>query len=227
MPRPRRRVERAHCASSTSLLVKVGANDGITGDPFSSLLQGRTGWRALFIEPVPYCTERLRTNFPDRERFSIEEVAIGPSSGSVPFFYVDPKAHDNIPELPVWFDQLGSFDRKHILKHFAGILDPYIICRDIETQPLSHVLEAHGIENPDLLHIDTEGYDFEVLKTLDIARHTPPLLFVEHKHLNGTQKQEMHEFLQNSGYAVHECGGDSIAINRKAIRALRRTAKYF
>ena len=205
------------------ILVTVGANDGITGDPFCDLLEGETEWRALFVEPVPYCVKRLRENFPDRRRFIIEEMAIGHGSGKATFYYVDQKAKQDMPDLPVWFDQLGSFHRAHIVKHFAGTLEPYIIQRDVETRSLAHVLEAHGIGAPDLLHIDTEGYDYQVLKSLDITRHAPLLLFLEHKHLEYDEKQEMHRFLQNNGYAVNECGGDYIAVNRKAINTLRRT----
>ncbi len=205
------------------VLVKVGANDGITCDPFCDLLKEETGWRALFVEPVPYCVERLKANFPDRERFMIEEVAIGLVSGKAPFYYVDPKARHDMPDLPVWFDQFGSFDRGHIVKQFAGALEPYIIQRDVETRTLAHMLEAHGIGDPDLLQIDTEGYDYQVLKSLDIARHTPLILFVEHKHLDHNDKKGMHRLLRNNGYVVHECGDDYIAVNWKAIKTLRRT----
>ena len=39
-----------------------------------------------------------------------------------------------------------------------------------------------------LLHVDAEGHDYEVLKTLDFAKHAPLSIFVEHKHLSDAQK---------------------------------------
>src|SRR5579862_2865434 len=47
------------------MFVKIGANDGITGDPCSDILLAHTNWRGLLIEPVPYCFERLQKNFRD------------------------------------------------------------------------------------------------------------------------------------------------------------------
>src|SRR4051794_31449454 len=73
---------------SEPVFVKIGANDGITGDPCSDILLTNTNWRGLLIEPVPYCFDRLRANFQDSRRFCLEQVAIGASAGEVTFYYV-------------------------------------------------------------------------------------------------------------------------------------------
>lgn len=198
------------------VLVKVGANDGVTGDPLRVLLDTDTGWSALFIEPVPFIMDRLRRNFEGEERFGFEEVAIGPKRGEATFYYVDSRAARQIPNLPVWYDQLGSFDEKHILKHLDGALAPFIVKRTVETWPLCEVLEKHGIDQPDLLHVDTEGFDFEVLKTLDFPRQRPRLIFIEHRHLEPGVKKEMRELLRGWGYRVRDCGSDYIAVIRGA-----------
>jgi hypothetical protein len=109
------------------LFVKVGANDGITGDPFSDILLANVKWKGLLIEPVPFCFDRLKAVFHDTGRFTLEQVAIGAPAGEAPFYYVDEKAGASIPDLPIWYDQLGSFDKNHILKHLDGVLAPFII----------------------------------------------------------------------------------------------------
>src|SRR5450755_313564 len=53
--------------------VKVGANDGITDDPCSDILLADPNWSGLLIEPVPYCFERLKNNFPDTRRFTLKQ----------------------------------------------------------------------------------------------------------------------------------------------------------
>src|SRR5579862_4142758 len=58
---------------SERVFVKVGANDGITGDPCSDILLGNTNCRGLLIEPVPYVFDRLRANFKDSRRFRLEQ----------------------------------------------------------------------------------------------------------------------------------------------------------
>jgi FkbM family methyltransferase len=179
---------RQFCASlaqeiSNPVFVKVGANDGTTGDPFSDILLADVRWKGLLIEPVPYCFDRLRTAFRDEKRFSLEQAAIGATAGEATFYYVDEKAAANLPDLPNWYDQLGSFDKGHILKHLNGALAPFIIECTVKVFPLKDVLEKHGIAEVHVLHIDTEGHDYEVLKTVDFASCAPLAIFIEHKHL--------------------------------------------
>jgi FkbM family methyltransferase len=176
-------------------MVKVGANDGITGDTFAKLLAYDERWHVLFIEPTPYCIDRLKANFSDSERYVIEEVAIGLSTGMEMFYYVDPKAKADMPNLPSHFDQLGSLFRDHIVKHFNGCLEPYILSRPVKSYQLSDILDIHKIFKPVLLHVDAEGSDLNVIKTLDFNRHYPSLIFAEHKHLTREQRKELFNLL--------------------------------
>lgn len=198
--------------TSNPVFVKVGANDGITGDPFAGLLDER--WRGLLVEPVPYCFERLQKNFAD-SRFLLERVAIGPRDGTAPFYYVDPAAQEAFPALPAWYDQLGSFDRAHIVRQFEGALEPFI--REIETPvvPLSALLAKHGLQRITLLHVDTEGYDLEVLRTVDLGALEPGIVFVEHKHLSPSDKLALGRLLRGAGYVVHDLGSDYFCERRR------------
>jgi FkbM family methyltransferase len=210
---------------SQPVFVKIGAHDGITDDPCSDILLADTKWSGLLIEPVPYCFANLRANFQDARRFCFEQVAIGPSAGEGTFYYVDEKALQNIPRLPAWIDQLGSFDRNHIMKHLDGALAPFIIECKVQVCPLSDVLTRNGIQDVQLLHIDAEGYDYDVLKTLDFAKHTPLSIFIEHKHLSDAQKTEMLHLLHQHGYSARDCGEDYFAVNEGANKRLHGTAR--
>jgi FkbM family methyltransferase len=218
---------RRHCLDLCRLVpeavfVKVGANDGVTGDPCSDILLAHTSWRGLLIEPVPYCFERLRSTFGDSTRFLLEQVAIGKTHGKAPFYFVDQEAIRSRPNLPFFYDQLGSFDRNHILKHLDATLEPFIIEHEIEVCTLPEVLRRNGIRDVHLLHIDTEGYDYEILKTLNLADHAPMMIFVEHKHLSSIHKAEMRQLLALHGYSVRDCGGDYFALNEEASRRMKR-----
>jgi hypothetical protein len=83
----------------------------------------------------------------------------------------------------------------------------------------------HGIQDVHLLHVDAEGHDYEVLKTLDFAKHAPLSIFVEHRHLSYVHKTEMLRFLRKHGYSVRDCGSDYFAVNRVANRRAQRTAQ--
>jgi FkbM family methyltransferase len=208
------------------VFVKVGANDGLTGDPCSDILLADLNWTGLLIEPVPYCFDRLRTHFQDSRRFRLEQVAIGASAAQVSFYYVDPKAGQSLPNLPSWFDQLGSFDRNHIVKHLDGALEPFIVECLIQVYPLSEVLARNGIDDVHLLHVDTEGHDYEVIKTVNFAEHPPLSIFIEHKHLSADHRAEMLGLLYGHGYSVRDCGEDYFAIDEKATRLGRTEGLY-
>ena len=221
---------RRYCAglpdlASEPVFVKVGANDGITGDPCATILLADPRWKGVLIEPVPHCFDRLRRTFRDARRFSLERLAIGAAEGRVPFYYVDPASRESLPDLPIWIDQLGSFDRAHIVKHLQGALEPFIAECEVDVRPLSEVLRSHGIRDLHLLHVDTEGHDYEVLKTLDFAVHSPVAIFVEHVHLPAPQRRAMLRLLRARGYRVGDCGNDYFALDGKAYRQLRRSAR--
>lgn len=207
------------------VFVKVGANDGITGDPCAAILLAEPRWKGLLIEPVPHCFDRLRETFQDDRRFSLERVAVGARVGYASFYYVDPKARESIPDLPFWIDQLGSFDRSHIVKHLDGLLEPFIVECTVDVQPLTELLRRNRIGDVHLLHVDAEGHDLEVLKTLDFATYTPLAIFVEHKHLSAYQKSDMLHLLRALGYSVRDCGDDYFALDKRAYRRLRRRAR--
>ena len=42
------------------------------------------------------------------------------------FYWVGEKAATELADLPAWWDELGSFNKNHILKHLNGRLAPYI-----------------------------------------------------------------------------------------------------
>jgi FkbM family methyltransferase len=141
----------------------------------------------------------------------LEQIAIGPVAGWATFYYVDEQAGKALA-LPEWFDQLGSFDRDHIVKHLDGILEPFILEVKVEVCPMSEVLARNHVDEIQLLHIDTEGYDYEVLLTLDFSRYRPLLIFIEHKHLAENHRAGMRSLLHHHGYTIYECGGDYSAV---------------
>jgi hypothetical protein len=112
------------------------------------------------------------------------------------------------------------------LNHFTGILEPFIREIEIDRLPLSKIFDRHDIKNLDLLQIDTEGYDLEVLKTINFQRHRPLIVFVEQKHLKRSDRLKMKSLLRRKGYCVRACGGDYIAIHNRGLRMLRKSDKF-
>lgn len=206
-------------------VVQIGSNDGMSNDPLHELLLQRELWRALLVEPVPYLFDRLKTNYPDSSRFAFANLAIG-EPGPREFFWVDSSAKSELTDLPYWFDQLGSFDRKHITKHLDGRLEPYIRSTTIQAVSLSQLLDQFAVKQVTLLHIDAEGYDYEILKQLDLRRWQPDLILFEHMHLPAADKARAHQMLAEL-YDLHGLGGDTLAVRRGAATVDARPLRRF
>lgn len=191
-------------------VVQIGSNDGKTGDPLHTLLYKNKQWNALFVEPVPYLFDRLKANYSNPERFRFENAAVG-AQEQLTFYWVDPKAKDHLPDLPYWYDQLGSFNKQHIVEQLDGVLEPFILSNEVESITLQSLLSRHQVIQLDILHIDTEGHDWKILSQLNQETHTPKFILYEANHLSKNELQESIRFLQNK-YVLFEIGIDVLAV---------------
>jgi FkbM family methyltransferase len=203
--------------------IKIGANDGLTGDPCGDIFLRDKRWRGLLVEPVDYCVEKLKNTYADHSRFTILQVAIGQKQERRKFFFIAKEAKDFIPDMPEWYDQLGSFDRNHLAKHFSAEVEKFIIEKDIDVCPLSLILKQTGFMAPLFLHIDVEGFDYEVLKSLNFRQSRPSIIMVEHKHLSAADLYSMTQLLEGKGYLILNTGDDLIALSKTAAKTLAAT----
>jgi FkbM family methyltransferase len=193
--------------------VQIGSNDGLQGDPIHELIVSRNSWRGIFIEPIDFLFQRLRKNYGNAERFIFENVAIGTERGSKTFYYVSEKAKTEL-ELPYWHDQLGSFDKSHITNMLGEQMAPYIVEEDVECLPLQAVLDRNGVNAIDLVHIDTEGFDYKVLSQLDLKRYKPSAILFEHHLLPEDEYVRARKLLRGAGYRLFQYGNDILATRR-------------
>jgi FkbM family methyltransferase len=194
-----------------AVLVKVGSNDGVQGDPLRKLIQENNQWLVLFIEPVKAIYVRLMQNYSG-SAYRFENVAIADQSGTRPFYYVSDAIKAAIPDVPFWYDQLGSFDRNHIIK-LDRTFEPFIIMEEVPCDTLAGVLEKHGLTSlTDLIHIDTEGYDYEILKQIDLSARGPKAILYEHKHLTHADKAAAEALVLAGGYKLKRFASDTLAV---------------
>lgn len=192
--------------------VQIGSNDGMHGDPLHKYIK-KNAWRGILVEPMQPIFDRLVANYQgEQHRLFFANVAVGPADGFSSFFYVD----DEAKELPEWASQLSSFNRDVIEKHtayFPGIQDR-IKEIAIETLRFNSLLDRFQFSEVDLVHIDTEGSDYETLKSINFDRISPDIIIYEHKHLAARDAQESVSLLRKWGYKLYVCGGDCLAVKK-------------
>lgn len=205
-----------YISSNPSIIIQIGSNDGKTGDPIFSLINKRESWKAILVEPVPYLFERLKANYKEDSRFIFENIAINEGQEQT-FYSVRQEARDDFPDLPSWYDQLGSFIRENITKHLDGKLEPYIEEIKLPGITLSNLFTKHSVNHIDLLHIDTEGYDWRILSQLSLNIYKPSIILYEYKHLSESEKEQSIKFLMND-YHIFKFGGDFLSIRKEIFK---------
>jgi FkbM family methyltransferase len=211
-----------HRSRSEVRFVQVGSNDADIGDPLRLFLHTGT-WAGLMIEPVDYVFKRLMNNHAHNPRISFENVAISSVPVDREFHYLG-QSNDS---LPAWYDQLGSFSLETLLKHERHIPDIRKRLKSIIVTAVTFqdVCDRNCIHHIDLIHIDTEGSDYEILKSIDFQAYQPDVVIYEHKHLAVTKRQEARCMLLECGYSSVELRDDTICVRRSALNGSRELSQ--
>jgi hypothetical protein len=93
-----------------------------------------------------------------------------------------------------------------------GASDKPAVAETVASFSLATLLHRHQIDRLDLLVIDTEGWDWRILRQFDLARLRPKLILFEHQHLSAEARGGAHEFLARHDYGWAETAeGDTLA----------------
>lgn len=199
------------------VLVQIGANDGRSGDPFYTLIEKNTQWRVLFVEPVRHLFDQLKRHYGQISRFKLENSGINEDGTSQSFYIVGKRAFDAIPNLSLDYQQIGSFSRGHVLALGGEKIEAFIEEIKVNCLTLQELFDKHEIDVLDALMIDAEGYDWKILKQLDINRYHPRIIYFEHIHLD---RRETDEALKTLGdlYYLFQFGINSLCVRKEVLK---------
>lgn len=177
--------------------VQIGANDGKRFDPIFHYVT-RFGWKGYAIEPISEYFKELKRNYSRHPQVTCCQVAIYEQDGPLTLYRVDPSASD----LPEWSKGIASVFQDHHRK--SGTPSDRMIAEQVQGQRLQTFIDAHNISQCDLLQIDTEGYDYHILKMIDFARWAPKIIRFEHgmaeNIMSAEQFSEVAQLLARNGY---------------------------
>ncbi len=176
----------------------IGANDGVTHDPLYPFIRD-FGWRGIQIEPIPEAFAALQRNYSNLGHVALLQAAIGLQDGFAKIYTVEVSDQETMT-----MSLHSSFGRDMLLrgKQWHPQLEHYMIEREVPVVSFSTLLNRIGDEKVDVIKIDTEGYDLEILRTIDFARVSPSLIIAEHANISRQEKIEMADILLDNGYRV-------------------------
>ena len=168
--------------------LEFGATDGINLSN-SYMLENSLGWTGVLAEPSPQWHEQLNNNRPNTR---IITDCIWKSSGEKLDFFVS-----DIGILSTLNDYKHSDSSSMPGNTQARIKNGKII--EVHSVSLNDVMEKtfNGF-TPSYLSIDTEGTEFEILKSFDFGKYRPVVFTVEHNYTNFQSKID--ELMSSNGY---------------------------
>jgi FkbM family methyltransferase len=208
-----------------AFVVQVGVHDGTAIDPLRDELLRRP-WRGILLEPVPYVFERLKANYGRYDRLILENAAIADEDGTREFHHL-PQTDDN--SMWKWYDALGSFRREVVLGHKNLIpdIEERIVTTSVPCLTFDSLCKKHGVERLDVVQIDTEGYDLEVLRLIDLARWQPSLVMYESMHLGDEDRAAARSLLDEHGYVRIADDMDTLGVHRSTLERLPDLARLW
>jgi FkbM family methyltransferase len=190
--------------------LQIGANDGLTGDPLHHLIvRPDTRWRGILVEPVADLFAQLSERYAHNSRLHLERAAVCEIDGTTVIHRLKLGSSDS-----VLYQQLPSLDPELLrqnAKQFGNVTPP-IVTEAVPALSVATLLERHAIKQLDLLVIDTESWDWRILRQFDLTNVRPKLILYEHQHLAPEEREQAHQFLARHNYGWAETGeGDTIA----------------
>jgi FkbM family methyltransferase len=177
--------------------------------------------RAVLVEPVQAYFKKLILNYADCTRYiNFENVAIATEFGLQRFFILREGAPQAAQEIPEWTWQLGSllenrttelwdqFERDPRIKQF--LLENKEEIRVVGIT-FDQLLLKNKLSKVDFLQIDAEGFDYEIIKSIDLIRQRPTIINYE-RVLLGDQQAECVALLRRHGYVVADHSIDTLAV---------------
>ena len=164
-------------------IIQIGSHIGDTSnDPLYKKVDKTT--TLILVEPVPYLFEKLKKNYQYKniDKIFFINKAVSDSVGEIELTI--PSEKNDFSKLPSWASQLSSVNKDHAKNHIKELIVEKI---KVKTTTVDEIIKDYNITQIELLHTDTEGYDYTILMNYSFNIKPRSILF-EHKHMDGFLK---------------------------------------
>ncbi len=202
--------------------IQAGGNDGFMNDPIFRFIK-KYRWKGIITEPQKDVFERrLKRTYHNTPNVVLENVAISGKDETQTLYKL------SISDAR-WATGLASFRKDTLIRQIdinyvarkaekEGIRLPdnpeeYIVTEEIRCLTLETLMTRHGLPRLDLLQLDTEGYDFEIIRGIHFDRLIPGMISFETEHLDPEELKECEALLRKQNYRLYTFNRDAIAVH--------------
>jgi FkbM family methyltransferase len=196
----------------TAVVVEIGAMDGVRFDPLHRHLVERQ-WNAIVVEPLPDMFELLKTTYQSYPRIRCVNAAISEVSGPLSIYRVKPEAVSKNGHGE-WVVGISSAIKGATLSYLNDIVSEEVV----KGLSFTDFVKELSITRIDLLQIDTEGYDWKILKQIDLRKWEIGLIHIEIINLRPVDRLAVFEEFRRSEYAFCHDGMNITAVRRERRR---------
>lgn len=173
------------------MFIEIGAHNGITYSN-TYFFEKALGWKGICLEPMPNEFEKLKVN----RTCECINACVSKVEGIVPFVLIDcPRVN-----TAMLSGMLDTYDPRHLARikiEIAQYGGSYKII-NVPSVRLDTILKDRGITQIDYLFIDTEGSEFDILKTINFDEVQISAISIE----NNYNDKQMRAFLTSKDFTL-------------------------
>lgn len=169
------------------VFVEIGAYDGITGSN-TAFFERELGWKGICVEPIPEVFEKLKQT----RTCTCVQAAVAPQAGKASFLHIP----DYAEQLSGIIDVYHPLHKQVIDRVAEGRKQPVVI--DVECVTFNDLMAKNNISHINFLSVDTEGGEYEILKSIDWNKVAIDVITVEDNY-NDTR---IRPYLESKGFHV-------------------------
>jgi FkbM family methyltransferase len=190
--------------------IQIGANNGKRYDPIHHLIVSEKGKvKGIAIEPIQEYFNELQTTYKDFPQIKLLNKAVHNSESEQTIYKIAPGYETNGEHLK----GMSSFDQQNFIKE--GISVNELVAEKVSCISFMDLIEAEKISKLHLLQVDAEGYDIEILKSIDFNKIKPRIINFEHRwKYNLIPESEIFKILRiliDNGYQIFLNSNDALA----------------
>jgi FkbM family methyltransferase len=188
----------------TLAFLQIGANDGVMNDPIYQFnMDNKSVVSGFVLEPLPDIYEKLVENYQSCPSIKPFNLAIHTTESEMVLHRVKP---ERATEVPAFATGIASFDEIHWKKTTLVPSADYMEQVKVKCVSFDGFINSNAIAKLDLLLLDTEGYDYQILMSIDFTNFKPRMIRFEHGVRNQVMSPEnfllVCSYLNSFGYQI-------------------------
>jgi FkbM family methyltransferase len=193
-------IRRIVASDANAFFMEIGAWDGITCDFFYPLVK-KHKISGILIEPLEDIFLKLKENYAYHNKIFFENIAVAEKDCIKPLYFILSNSQTTTPayaslKKEVTQEGVAYLQRNNILP--AGGSSQYILSKPVQCLSISTIIKKHKLNKIDILQIDTEGYEYEILKSTPFDKIKPRAIRCEYLNLNRLDYQNSINLLKKT-----------------------------